>query len=156
MMKFFDQVNQKTVKTILIINLLFLSGYSIFIFIFDHDLIIKEITSETIFFEYVFFKIILGILFFITSLLLYKIGKEKKWLWIIISGGLIVRLIFIPSYPVIENDFYRYLWDGAVTANGINPYKYSPKEALEGNGEREVPAVLNQLAKKFYNLTECH
>lgn len=34
----------------------------------------------------------------------------------------------ISSTPILEVDFNRYLWDGAVTANGLNPYKYSPNE----------------------------
>jgi alpha-1,6-mannosyltransferase len=29
-------------------------------------------------------------------------------------------------YQLFDNDIWRYLWDGHVWANGINPYKYSP------------------------------
>ncbi|MBU2493918.1 MAG: hypothetical protein KJ571_14920 [Bacteroidetes bacterium] len=145
-MKLIKSPNLKTVKQIFIINLLLLIFYSIFISVFDNDLILGSVKSNDIFFEYVGFKILLGVLFFISSILVCKISNEKKWLWIILGGGLTARIILIPTYPVVENDFYRYLWDGAVSANGINPYEYSPIEALEGNTEREVPDILKQLA----------
>lgn len=147
-MKFINSLSLKTLKQILVINILFVIAYSLFINYYDKDLILHSITSQTIFFEYVFFKIILGICFFFSSLIIYKINNLKNWFWIIIVSGLLVRIILIPAYPVVEDDFYRYLWDGAVTANGINPYEYSPKEALEGNTEREVPEILKQLSEE--------
>jgi hypothetical protein len=44
--------------------------------------------------------------------------------------GLAARLIFMGSTPVYEDDFYRYFWDGALTAGGISPYQHAPSEAL--------------------------
>jgi hypothetical protein len=49
------------------------------------------------------------------------------------------------SAPILEDDYYRYLWDGAVTANGINPYMYSPEEVLGGTG---IPTELSELAEE--------
>lgn len=52
--------------------------------------------------------------------------------------GLVMRGSMFLSLPVMEDDSYRYLWDGAVTANGIDPYKYAPAEAaLEGPFETQ-------------------
>ncbi|OYW53569.1 MAG: hypothetical protein B7Y80_14450 [Hyphomicrobium sp. 32-62-53] len=48
---------------------------------------------------------------------------------IIISAGIGARLILFASEPVLEDDFYRYLWDGAVTAGGSNPYAIAPADA---------------------------
>lgn len=45
---------------------------------------------------------------------------------IILVLGLALRVLFFGSSPVYENDYKRYLWDGAVTAQGVNPYEYSP------------------------------
>ena len=44
--------------------------------------------------------------------------------------GLIARGAMFFSTPVLEDDSYRYLWDGAVTAHGVDPYKYAPGEAV--------------------------
>ena len=43
--------------------------------------------------------------------------------------GLIARLMMFASNPVLEDDWHRYLWDGAVVADGSDPYKFSPAEA---------------------------
>lgn len=44
--------------------------------------------------------------------------------------GVIIRLMMVTSTPVYEDDFYRYFWDGAVTAEGLNPYAYAPIDVL--------------------------
>jgi len=48
----------------------------------------------------------------------------------VILLGLLMRLTLINSEPIYEDDFYRYLWDGAVMAHGIDPYKYPPADFL--------------------------
>ncbi len=53
--------------------------------------------------------------------------------------GLIARLILFFSAPVMEDDFQRYLWDGAVTAHGYNPYKVNPSKVFQG--ENKDPAL---------------
>ena len=58
--------------------------------------------------------------------------------------GIVLRLalIFIP--PVGSDDYYRYLWDGKVMANGINPYRYAPSDsALSSLYSNEFPSKIN-------------
>ncbi len=43
--------------------------------------------------------------------------------------GLAARLVFLPSEPILEDDWHRYLWDGAVTAQGLDPYAHAPGHA---------------------------
>lgn len=40
------------------------------------------------------------------------------------------RLLFVGSVPILENDLYRYVWDGNVSAAGISPYRYSPQQVI--------------------------
>ncbi len=47
----------------------------------------------------------------------------------IILAGLAARLVLFASEPMLEDDYQRYLWDGAVTAAGINPYAVAPQTA---------------------------
>lgn len=54
--------------------------------------------------------------------------SDSRALLIILLMGLAFRAILIPSNQIQEDDIYRYLWDGKVYANGINPYKYSPDQ----------------------------
>ena len=52
--------------------------------------------------------------------------STKKNLILLIIIGFIVRLILIPSDPILSDDIYRYLWDGKVFYNGFNPFSYAP------------------------------
>jgi alpha-1,6-mannosyltransferase len=46
-----------------------------------------------------------------------------------LAVGFVARLLQFHGVPVFEDDWYRYLWDGAVVAHGLNPYLFSPEEA---------------------------
>ena len=47
-----------------------------------------------------------------------------------IGLGFALRLAMLPSTPILEDDVYRYLWDGAVVSAGIDPYAHAPSEVL--------------------------
>jgi len=70
-------------------------------------------------------------LFFVRNI--SQIKMAPKMLILIIGTGLVLRGLMFFSVPMLEDDYYRYLWDGAVTANGYSPYEYSPIEILEGD-----------------------
>jgi len=42
--------------------------------------------------------------------------------------GLLMRAAVWPSLPLFETDYYRYLWDGGVSAHGLDPYLLAPAE----------------------------
>ena len=60
---------------------------------------------------------------------------------IVIATGLAARILLFGSVPVQENDFYRYLWDGAITANGFNPWEFAPQAVLEGTAGPALDAL---------------
>jgi len=74
--------------------------------------------------------------------------NNNQLIWII-AIGIILRVLMLFTAPILEDDYYRYLWDGAVTANRINPYKYSPEEVLNG---KDVPPELTELANESGNI----
>ena len=45
-------------------------------------------------------------------------------------AGVVMRLVFFGSTPISEDDWNRYLWDGAAVAHGVNPYAYPPADAF--------------------------
>lgn len=51
-------------------------------------------------------------------------------LWVLVFLGIIFRALFFGSTPIYEDDWNRYLWDGAVTVQGVNPYEYSPEDTF--------------------------
>jgi len=60
----------------------------------------------------------------------------------LIGIGIALRAVTMFSTPMLETDFCRYMWDGAVLANGMNPYRYSPDQA-----EKATDSTLPDLAK---------
>lgn len=44
----------------------------------------------------------------------------------IATAYLLSRALLFLSPPLLEDDFYRYLWDGNVLSNGMNPYMHPP------------------------------
>jgi alpha-1,6-mannosyltransferase len=69
-------------------------------------------------------------------------------LWWILAVGALLRVLMLFSTPILEDDFYRYLWDGAVTARGYNPYLYAPQAILGPTGAADPPPeALRELAQ---------
>ena len=91
-----------------------------------------------------------GVLYVLAIRLIPKIRPTGRLLAISIVIGLLSRLVFFGSTPMFEDDWYRYLWDGAVVSQGINPYATTPAQALpvdlEGNAtERSQDPVIAEL-----------
>lgn len=73
----------------------------------------------------------------------------------ILAVGLIMRLVAVFSTPVLENDYYRYLWDGAVTVNGSNPYRYAPLAVQQyRTGSQNIPRRLGELVERAGGIVE--
>ncbi len=51
--------------------------------------------------------------------------------WVLASFGVLVRLLFLPAIPNLSQDFYRFLWDGRVLIQGVNPYLFTPEQYFE-------------------------
>ena len=59
---------------------------------------------------------------------------------LVVVAGLVMRLLQFGSEPVLEDDYNRYLWDGAVVAAGINPYSVAPQDVLVESGSDQALA----------------
>ena len=80
---------------------------------------------------YVCVALVAGCLWALLSRQIQTARKAAPVVWMILALGLFMRGVMFFSIPVLEDDSYRYLWDGAVTANGIDPYKYAPAEVAQ-------------------------
>lgn len=49
---------------------------------------------------------------------------------VVILTGLAMRLLWLGHTPPLEDDYYRYLWDGALVAHGLDPYRHAPEAFL--------------------------
>ena len=59
------------------------------------------------------------------------LNDRRRLLGLIIFFGLLMRALLFWSEPALEDDYQRYLWDGAVVAAGLSPYAKSPSEAAK-------------------------
>lgn len=90
----------------------------------------------------VFPLLIAGIGYFLLLFLIPKSNFSSNLLFWILIIGLLSRLVLLHSVSMHEDDYFRYLWDGGLVANGISPYKYSPEEVQEMD---PMPPRLKQL-----------
>ena len=65
----------------------------------------------------------LSLLFFAVCTILSKQPEDRFIFWIIIVFGLVFRFSILPAQQIQEDDIYRYLWDGKVFSNNINPFE---------------------------------
>ena len=75
-----------------------------------------------------------------------RTGSGRSGLMMILLIGLAGRMLYWNGMPPIEDDFYRYQWDGAVSAAGMNPYAHSPQEllgALDEGSSAIAPELLH-------------
>lgn len=65
-------------------------------------------------------------------------------LTLMVVAGLVARLLLVTSEPVLEDDYQRYFWDGAVTANGHNPYKSAPQTVIRDGPDHPLANIARQ------------
>lgn len=49
----------------------------------------------------------------------------------VIFLGVFFRLLLLFAVPVLSDDFYRFVWDGRLLTNGINPYTILPADFIK-------------------------
>lgn len=69
--------------------------------------------------------------------------RLRQRLALVVLVGLTLRVLLLWSTPALEDDYYRYMWDGGVTASGHSPYKHAPSAAGE---DGMAPDALKALA----------
>lgn len=55
--------------------------------------------------------------------------QKQALLWVLIAG-IVSRLLLIDTPAFTTHDVQRYLWDGAVAINGLDPYRVAPDSPL--------------------------
>lgn len=77
-------------------------------------------------FHSIFFGFALAFLTFVICCKSYFKMKFKNWIWLIILANLIPLF----SSPNLSPDVYRFIWDGDIMLQGINPFSYSPNDLV--------------------------
>ncbi|WP_028376516.1 mannosyltransferase [Leeuwenhoekiella sp. MAR_2009_132] len=90
-------------------------------------------------------------LFFLSFKLIQFLKFNFKTLLLL---GILVRLIFIVALPNLSQDYFRFLWDGRLTAQGLNPYLFTPDQWMQ-SGTFPIEQA-NELLKGMGSLSARH
>ncbi|AUC82509.1 mannosyltransferase [Lacinutrix sp. Bg11-31] len=64
----------------------------------------------------------------------YKLVQQNKHNFKFLAlTAFIFRAIFILAIPNLSQDFYRFIWDGRIILEGLNPYLYTPELFITNN-----------------------
>ncbi len=87
-------------------------------------------------------------------------GRDGKTsLGLVLTLAAILRLTFLFTTPVLSDDIYRYIWDGRVQREGINPYRYPPQapeiqhlrnSTYEGINNKGIPTIYPPLMQTAF------
>ena len=61
----------------------------------------------------------------------------------ILGVALLARILLIPTAPTLSEDAYRYLWDGSLVRDGINPFVHAPSDPALVDRRNDTFARLN-------------
>jgi len=100
------------------IPLLLVVSSVLFYFSFGYDLLRTDYTK----------LIILYVVLFFLFYKLIQISKHNLKFLALIAFGF--RAIFILAIPNLSQDFYRFIWDGRMILEGINPYLFTPESFI--------------------------
>ncbi len=84
---------------------------------------------------------------------LVRAGERPGLDWVLpamFAFGALIRLVWFAAPPALEDDYFRYLWDGALLAHGFNPYTHSPAAVLRGLSDpaTAIPPGILELARQ--------
>jgi hypothetical protein len=105
---------------------LFIIGFLLLVAYISNVLALKGPLMHDGSFERTFF---LTLLLYAGSVWLILRNQEPstaRQVVLIFAFGIAFRAVLVFSQPELSSDMYRYVWDGRVQANGINPYLYPP------------------------------
>ncbi len=89
------------------------------------------------------YAILFACYWFLISPLVHGKRMDPRHLWFAIAFGLLFRAVMLPSDLILENDIYRYLWDGHTTLEGISPYQHAPLDPATGSYRTDYWSKIN-------------
>lgn len=86
--------------------------------LFAYDLVRTDYTKLLLLYSALFF-------------LFYKLVQLTKWNFkFLVVIAVIFRLVFLFAMPNLSQDFYRFIWDGRMILQGMNPYLFTPESFI--------------------------
>ena len=70
---------------------------------------------------------------FLAYLLLYHLNFDNKHINLLLGGAILFRLALLFMLPNFSDDYFRFIWDGRLLNNGLNPFTILPSTFIESN-----------------------
>jgi alpha-1,6-mannosyltransferase len=97
---------------------------------FDWQLPVRQMPAATLGFMMAAAGLVyLLVLPLIRMSILLPAEMQRVMIAVVLAVGLVLRLMLFFTEPALEDDYNRYLWEGALTAHAISPYAVSPRAA---------------------------
>ncbi|MBT4352383.1 hypothetical protein HOD20_07655 [archaeon] len=87
---------------------------------------LKNIRNNVPSFLFTYSILAIGYLILIYQKQFVKKKHTFSYIKIMIFFAIIFRITMLFCAPSLSDDIYRYIWDGKMQLNGINPYQYAP------------------------------
>ena len=92
---------------------------------------------------------LLALFFGLFTVYLYFLKSNSNLEWL--NFGLICRASLLFALPNLSDDFYRFLWDGHLINQGINPFNFLPSQAISSLEQSEWNnSLLNNMNSPEY------
>lgn len=76
--------------------------------------------------------------------------REKLNTFHVATAAIFLRLIAWVAFPTLSDDIYRFIWDGSLILDGINPFLFTPTELLEGPIQAPYSKLFDKLNSANY------
>ncbi len=97
-----------------------------------------------------------GLLFLLLIKSVFKKDLSDNSFFTFLLMGLALRAIFILPPPILEDDLYRYFFDGSITIHGHNPYNHKPSDAYTKTEKDIVGEVVIEANSQLLYLHDFH
>lgn len=99
--------------------------------------------------EVLLFVAVNAFTFLLLTYVLVKSRNVAQNIFLIVGFGVLFRFTLVFHPPVGSDDVYRYVWDGKVSSQGINPFAFAPNDpALSALHTDVLPSRVNHPAMR--------
>lgn len=65
-------------------------------------------------------------------------------------GAVLFRFVLLLALPKLSDDIFRFIWDGRLWSQGINPFSHPPDHFISGAGsEQQIPGINEELYSRL-------
>ena len=73
--------------------------------------------------------------FFLIYIGVFQFVSTKKTIAFFVGLSILLRLLLVFTTPNFSDDLYRFIWDGRLLTQGINPFDHLPSYYIENNSQ---------------------